>query len=272
MWLCWPEKSKHFFHDMKIVNANSKPALKLDEIHAWLFDLDDPRQNPSVWDKILSEEEVGRSRHYHFEKDRLRFIIRRGILRKLLGLYTGLEPSAIAYKTNSHGKLSLISHPLQFNLSSCQNQCVFAFTMEKEVGVDIEQVRPLSDLPRLLECWVSPEERAGLCAQAPAVQLEAFYHVWTQKEAFIKASGEGLTVSLKNFSVSIYPNEPGRLLSINCGSDDASHWKMASYVPEAGWRVAVCVRAETNLKVLWYKPDPVDFQHIVAYGKSSLSI
>ena len=248
---------------------SNNPAflLKPGEIHVWLFDLDNPYQDSSTWEGHLSEEEASHSKLYRLEQDRLRFIVRRGILRKLLGEYTGLEPSGIAFQTNPYGKLSLPSNPLKFNLSCCQSRVIFAFALEMEIGVDLEQVRPLAELERMVKGWLSPAERAGLLTLAPVSQMNAFFHIWTQKEALLKAHGKGLSMPLQEFSVSNDPNKAGQLYSINCGSDDDSHWRMISHVPEAGWWAAVCVRAEKNLQILWFMQDLVDLQSTVPSWK-----
>ncbi len=257
---------------MKMVSEIPTSLLKPGEVHVWLFNLDHSSQAHPAWERLLSAEEATRSKRFLFDKDRLRFVARRGILRQLLGQYTGLDPAGFNYYTNPYGKLSLTSHPLSFNLSNSQNRTTIVFTLEKDVGVDIEQVRPLPELSRLVEYWFSPEERTGLSALAPAVQVEAFYHIWTQKEAFIKAHGEGLSWPLKDFSVSVDPSKPGRLLSINSGSDETSLWKMATYNHEADWRVAVCVWAEADTEVLWVMPELADFVSSVTSGKTPLSV
>ena len=230
-------------------------ALDVDRVHVWLFDLDNLCQEIPAWERLLSEQETVRSKRYRFERDRLRFITRRGILRQLLGEYTGLEPSAITYHTNPQGKLSLPFQPLKFNLSSCQNRVVFAFVMEKEIGVDLEQVHTFPELGRTAKYWLSPVEQAGLFTLAPEIQMEAFFHIWTQKEAFLKACGEGLSLPLQDFSVSIDPNLPGGLLSSRDDVEQVSAWRMYTHVPVVGWRVAVCVRAETGAEIFWYMPE-----------------
>jgi 4'-phosphopantetheinyl transferase len=86
--------------------------------------------------------------------------------------------------------------------------------------------------------------------------LESYYHVWTQKEAFMKASGEGLTYPLGDFCVSADTHKAGRLLSIK--NEDASHWKMIT-LSEPGWRVAACIQSECSPKVNYYKATIQDF-------------
>jgi 4'-phosphopantetheinyl transferase len=256
---------------MKMVSGDPLFLPKPGEVHIWLFNLDESGQDLSIWEQLLSEDEIGRSEHYRFEQERSRFIARRGILRQLLGHYTGMEPAEVAYHVNPFGKLSLPSHPLQFNLSSCQNRVVFAFALEKEIGVDIEQVHSFPELESMSERWFSSGEQAGLFALGTEMRIEAFFHIWTQKESFLKAHGEGMFLPLQDFTVSVDPNETGSLLSINWRADDASRWKIVSHVPEAGWRVAICVCEKTNLNVFWYMPDLADFLSIVASEKTSLS-
>ncbi len=257
---------------MKTINTTPIFFLKPGDIHVWVINLADPGEGRLAWDQLLSAEETARSMHYKFDKDRLRFIARRGILRQLLARYTGMDPAGINYRTNPYGKLSLPSHPLSFNLSFSLNRVAFGFTLEKDVGVDIEQVRPLPDLFHLVESWFSLEEQVGLSALDPALQVEAFFHTWTQKEAFLKVHGEGMSLPLKDFSVSIDPNKPGRLLSIRGSSEETFHWKIDSHTPEAGWRMAVCVRAKAKPEILWTMAEVADFVSCDTSVKSSLSV
>ncbi len=232
-------------------NVDLAPSLSPGIIIIWLIEIDDQPNDVNSLEKLLSQAETDRSTRYRFEQDRLRFVIRRGILRQLLSRYTGISPVDIEYCINPHGKPSLLHHKLLFSVSHSQDRIAYALSKEKEIGVDIEQVRPMPDLAQLAKTWFSLEECAGLFSVHPSQQLESFYHIWTQKEAFIKALGEGLTYPLKDFSVSADPHHPGRLLSMN--SSDPSQWNMLSSVPEPGWRMAVCVRSNNSLVVKQYK-------------------
>jgi 4'-phosphopantetheinyl transferase len=242
---------------MKPNKIISSFSIQPGEIHVWVFNLEGIDQSKYYWGLTLSEDELDRSKRYVFEKDRLRFTLGRGILRQLLSLYTGIDPAEIKYLTNPYGKLFLPSYSLSFNISKSFDRIAFAFSMEAEIGVDIEQIRPIPDLTSLMEFCFSPEERAELSIQTPAAQLEAFYHVWTQKEAFLKAQGTGLTMSLQDISVSVDPDKPGRLIKFKGG--DASLYQMISHVPEPGCRLAVCVQMKNKQKVKWLMPKLTDF-------------
>jgi len=244
---------------MKITAHSHLFLLAPGDIHVWIFKLDRPRRDYPALINHLSEEEIARSNHYRYNRDRQMFITRRAILRQLLGRYCGLDPAEISYHISPTGKLTLESQPLSFNLSHSGNRMAFAFTLEKQVGVDIEQIRPMPDLIRLVETWFSPQEQASLLDLAPAFQLEAFYHIWTQKEAYLKARGEGLAIPLKDFSVSADPDQPGKLLAVQNPPEDARRWKMTTSIPGSGWRVAVCVRSEADIHAIWYAPEMAEF-------------
>jgi 4'-phosphopantetheinyl transferase len=254
------------------INMNSRLSLKPTEIHAWMFDLDSQHQVSLNWEKLLSEQESERAKGYRFEQGRLRFVTRRGILRLLLGEYTGMEPARIVFQTNPYGKLSLGSNPLKFNLSSRQNRAVYVIALGMEMGVDIERVRPLEEGERIVENWFSPDEQAGFATLTPEMQIDAFFHIWTQKEAFIKAHGEGMSLPLQAFSVCVDPNRPGKVLSIKKGGEQPAAWQMYTYAQFEGWRVAICAQTKTGAEIRWQEPKLAEFISNVTSRKTSPSV
>jgi len=237
-----------------MAGENPTFLLKPDEIQVWYLNLDNPDQKLSTWKGFLSEEEADRANQFHFEHDRRRYIARRGILRQLLGKYTNQDPGEVVYQPNPYGKLSLPSHQLKFNLSSSHNRAVFAFSPGYEVGVDLEKVQSMAEFDRMVKRWFSPSEQAGIFSLAPVLQMDAFFHVWTQKESFVKAHGEGLSMPLEDFSVSFDPNKPGGIVFIKNNLEDVSGWKMFTNIPEEGWRAAVCAETDSDCSVSWEKP------------------
>jgi 4'-phosphopantetheinyl transferase len=251
-----------------------KPASPLHpgEAHLWFFNLELFPPINDNWERLLSEEEITRSKRYIADRDRKRFVARRGILRQLLGRYLGVDPVEVNYQTDVNGKLSLPSCPLSFNLSTCENRVAYVFTLEKDIGVDIEQVHPLPELPLLIKSWFSAEEQGEMAALPSRLQVEAFYHVWTQKEAFIKARGTGLGQPVADFSVSVDPDKPGGLRSINNRPNDLRFWKMTCLKPEEDVHVAVCVRAEKEVESLVNIPRVEDFIPPVSYENPRQSV
>lgn len=223
------------------------------EIHIWVINLDLLEFDSRILETELSEEELSRGRSFKFDRDRSRFFARRTILRQLLARYTGVHPNEIVYKTSPNGKLSLPSARPAFNLSASQNLVVVALTTQEEIGIDLEQVRPMEDLQQMVDLWFSAEERTRFSAIAAQEKLEAFYHAWTQKEAYLKARGLGLTDGMKNFSVRVDPQES---CGLQCNKEeDVLSWKMVCTVPEPGWRLAVYVRMDMEPDIHYFSVD-----------------
>ena len=239
---------------MKPHNATVDDSLKPGEVHVWSFHLDRLNWMNSKRGLFLSGEEVERSKKYKFDVDRLRFLARRSLLRLFLSQYGGMPPEKIIYQVNQHGKLSLPASRISFNLSSSQDWVSYAFALGSEVGVDMEQVRSMPDMLRVAKRCFSLEEQAGLFDLPLQLQAEAFFHIWTQKEAFIKARGVGLAYPLKDFSVSVDPGQPARLLAIKNAPGECRSWKMANAILDGDWRVAVCIRMEGEPQVVWHRP------------------
>jgi phosphopantetheinyl transferase len=99
----------------------------------------------------------------------------------------------------------------------------------------------------------------------PTFALSSDLRTWTQKEALIKALGTGLSLPLKDLSVSIDPRQPGRVLSIENASQESRAWKMTISAFDGSGRVAVCVRSETDQAVSWFKQDLEDFATHMAF-------
>ena len=101
---------------------------------------------------------------------------------------------------------------------------MFAFTHGCEVGIDLEQIRPMNDMKSVARRFFSPEETADLMSIPEEQREHAFFLCWTRKEAFIKASGEGLSFPLDCFRVTLEPGQPARLVHLGHSSEAASEW------------------------------------------------
>ena len=168
--------------------------------------------------KLLSPEERNRAKKYHFERDRVLYIARHGILRTLLGNYIKCEPGQIQFTTNTYGKpyLKHAVHNKQyyFNISCSNGMGVFAFIADQEVGVDIEFVKPVPELSSLVEHYFSAKEKNKF-KNLPTIQRKnLFYEYWTRKEALIKGIGMGLQypidqidLNLQNVQTTIVDNQ-----------------------------------------------------------------
>ena len=152
---------------------------------------------------ILSEQEIKRAEQFYFEKDKNRFIIHRGFLRTILGNYLNIEPYKIKFEYQKLGKPFIDTTPqIFFNSSHSNNIGLFAISKAGDIGVDVEFIRPLTDINLLTKRFFAREEYQLIFSLPEKEGLEKFFEMWTLKEAFLKATGEGIGSGLKDVSVS----------------------------------------------------------------------
>ena len=181
---------------------------------------------------VLSPDERERARRYQFDKDRRRFTITRSVLRFLLGNYLKTTPERVAFNYGEYGKPSL-AEPctgIRFNVSHSEELALIAIAHGREVGVDVEFLRPIADQEQLLAANFSARELAEFRSLPRVWQQAAFFAGWTRKEAYLKARGGGLSVPLDSFAVSLGPHAPASLLEVRSDPLEASRWGMANLV------------------------------------------
>ena len=218
-------------------------ALAADEVHVWRAALDVPEAHAAALVPLLSSDEQHRAGDYCREQLRRAFVVARGRLRALLGRYLGMEPGAVPLVYNLHGRPELPAglHPgrLRFNLSHSGGVVLYAFAWQRQVGVDVEQPGRRIDFESLAGRFFSARESAELAALPADQRRAAFFRCWTRKEAFIKATGRGLSYGLSRFDVSLAPGEPARLLRAE--SDDPRLWSLCDLRAGPGYAAALAV-------------------------------
>jgi 4'-phosphopantetheinyl transferase len=198
--------------------------------------------------ETLAPDECLRAERFHFERDRRRFIVGRGVLRTILGRYLGLEPNHLQFCYGPRGKPALAgisTRPnawLCFNLAHSQNLALYAVTCERELGVDIECIHAIPDAEQIAARYFSAHENAGLRSLPANQKQEAFFNCWTRKEAYIKAIGDGLAQPLAEFDVALAPGEPARLLRIKDNAQAAARWSIQALTPAPGYVAALAVK------------------------------
>jgi 4'-phosphopantetheinyl transferase len=212
------------------------PAPK--EIHVWFADID----NKSEADHhLLSPDERSRADRFRFDRDRDRFAAARATLRLMLALYLGDEPRRYEFAYGEQGKPFLAGGfaacGLEFNVSHAQGLAAYAFACKRRVGVDVEGVRPVADADEIAERFFSAREAEQLGGLRTEEKPGAFFNVWTRKEAFVKAVGEGLSYPLDRFEVSL--GSSGRLVNIEPGSTARGEWSLCELEAPSGFVAAV---------------------------------
>lgn len=158
-------------------------------VHVWVASLDRPFE---AFAALLDEGERARAARFAFERHRRRFIVAHAMLRLVLADLLEADPASLRFTTGPHGKPQLADHALRFNLSHSGERAAVAVASDREVGIDIEVVRPMSQLGSFAALVLAPAELAALARTAGSEQTRAVLSAWTRKEALVKARGDGL--------------------------------------------------------------------------------
>jgi 4'-phosphopantetheinyl transferase len=238
-------------------------TLSHGEVHVWRASLDQPPGVAARLRLTLSEDERGRAARFHFERDRVRFVIARAALRAVLSRYLDVPPGNLRFSYGAHGKPSLSPEfaagpaggRLEFNVSHSHTLALVAVARGRALGVDIERLRADADERRIAERFFSAQEVATLCALPDAQQPRAFFDCWTRKEAYIKARGEGLSFPLEEFDVSLQPDAPAALLRVRGDVREAGRWSLRAMDVEPGYAAALAVEGSGwRLRTLQWEP------------------
>ena len=231
------------------------PDLSGDEIHVWCAGLDELASDLPGFARPLSDSERKRADRFRFDRDRSRFIVRHGLLRMILGRYLNIEAARVAFAYESRGKPMLsaraVTPPFHFNLSHSNGLALIAGTRLAALGVDVERVRFVPEADQIAAKFFSPHEGARLNAIPVEQKMEAFFHCWTRKEAYLKATGEGIADALPRIEVSLTPGQPARLLKINGDALAASHWRLGGLAPAPGFVGALAIKAGSFRLACW---------------------
>lgn len=235
------------------------PALELPpgELHVWRANLERPEAERAQFWAWLSAEERERAGRFRLENGRFHYIVGRGLLRQLLGSYLGVPPHSLRFASGPNGKPHLTDYAqFSFNVAHGQGRLLLGFCREADLGVDIEQIRLPQRADRVAQRFFAPAEYAVFAAAPPEQQAEVFFNCWTRKEAYIKATGEGLACPLHTFEVSLAVGETAVLRSIRGSAELAAAWSLYSLAPYPGYRGAALV-AGRGWQVVCYDGDRV---------------
>ncbi|HEX8905118.1 MAG TPA: 4'-phosphopantetheinyl transferase superfamily protein [Longimicrobiaceae bacterium] len=220
-------------------------ALGGGEVHVWRASLAASAHELARHHAILSDEERSRAERFRFDLHRNRFIAGRAIQRLVLARYLDADPAALTYALAEHGKPALDgSHGgsgLRFNVSNSADGLLIAVARGRELGVDLEAVLPVSDRDAVARRFFSAPENLVYDTIAEHERDLAFFTCWTRKEAYIKALGEGLSMPLDRFDVTLRPGEPAQLLCTRGAAGEAARWTLRELDPGPGWLGALAV-------------------------------
>jgi 4'-phosphopantetheinyl transferase len=228
--------------------------LENDRVHVWAVELDDETFDTSRGQSFLSPDEQARASRFKFERDRRRYIVAHVALRDILAGYLKAVAADLQFIEVQNGKPKLATPfaagGIEFNLSHSHERALVAVAQGREVGVDIEFVKPDFSFDEVAERFFTAREVAALRALPVHLQRQAFFKGWTSKEAFLKAKGTGLSGKLDE--VEIVLDAAGRLRI----DARVPGWSLSELNPGAGYEGAI-VTAGNPLSVSGYRWRPV---------------
>ena len=220
------------------------PPLNNKDVHLWRVDLWARDIIIDGLHSILSEKECGRAKNFKFDNDRVKYVVAHGALRHILADYLNVDPFQLDFYAGPYGKPELVltdSRPLKFNLSHSHEAALIAVTIGREIGVDIEYIKPEFKWQDIAERFFAPGEVQRLRALRPEQQRRGFFDCWTRKEAYIKGKGGGLTIPLQDFEVSLAPDERAALRSHKEDPDEIKRWVLSEIDVGPDYAAAVAV-------------------------------
>lgn len=194
---------------------SEKPDFRLESgvIDIWLCQTESVQGRVSYFSLLLSAEEQTRAQRFKFDIHRERFIISHGFQRSVLAKYLNIAPICIQYQLGDKGKPSLLeascdSQALTFNLSHTEDLTLLAITRNREVGIDVEHMHRKTDWQSISQRFFTKPEQQALFVLEKEHQKDAFFQLWTRKEAYMKVLGSGLSLPPTAFTLTVPPQPP----------------------------------------------------------------
>lgn len=243
------------FQEISLANFPASLDLAQSSVHVWSSSLDLAPERLRQLAETLSVDEQARANRFRFERDRHGFIAGRGILRLLLAQYLNADPAQLQFTYSSRGKPVLAGSDyagISFNVSHSNGLALYAVTNDRPIGIDVEYLRSMQDMEQLAERYFLPSENALIQAFSPEQRHNIFFRLWTCKEAYLKATGEGIT-GLKRVEVSLKPGEEWgeSIVSLNLNNCPAVDWTVLQLSLAPDYAAALAVEG-SDLQVFCY--------------------
>lgn len=226
---------------VKWVLPSQSIALAPGEVHIWRVPLAATPATLESLGSFLDAEESTRANRFLLSEHREHFLLGRAALRVLLGRYLGVSPESVLIVKGPQGKPFLArtssAFPLRFNLSHSHGLAVYGFSLDRELGIDLEKLRSDFASVEIAARYFSRNERKEWSSLSESLRTEGFFNAWTRKEAYVKARGEGLKIPLDSFDVTLTPGVAALLYS-----PDSKDWSLTSFYPAPEFAAAIVVR------------------------------
>ena len=223
-----------------------------DTVHVYAVSLQQPAERVPACALILAPDERERAARFVFERDRRRYTVARWALRMILARYVDVPPGELEFRYGPRGKPALRGPAsLCFNASHSGELAVVGVARGRELGIDIEWVRPVEDALGIAEQFFCEAEHASLRAAQGVDRLATFFRYWTRKEAILKATGEGLGLPLNCVDVG-WPSSPSAVVhpvQVQDASAVTRHFGVLDLSVSDGFNSAIAVEGSPGWRL-----------------------
>jgi 4'-phosphopantetheinyl transferase len=217
------------------------------EIHCWFSFLDDVVGETLLarYGELLTEKERRQQSRFHFERDRLRYLITRALVRTCLSYYAPIAPADWIFAKTAYGRPVIrnrdaIAQSLSFNVSHADGLIALAIARDIPVGIDVEKILVSRACADIALTVLASQEAASLRELSPAERPLRFLEYWTLKESYIKARGLGLSIPLSEFAFRLSGDHEIELRVEPTLKDVASRWHFKQLTVSDEYMFAIC--------------------------------
>jgi len=237
-----------FHYDIKLSGS---------DVHIWLFSLDMKSDLLNTSLLTLSADEQDRAKKFKFDIDRDRYVTGRFFLRQCLSRYLQIPSNVLRFNYGPTGKPALKKEfnedGIEFNLAHSDNLALLAITKAGVIGADIELLRPIPNMVELIKEFSSFEEFKIFQTLPTEYRVDAFFRLWTRKEAFLKATGDGIGHLLRKISMSFSQNEQIDIIKIDGCISDTKMWRLHDLSITGYFGAAIAVKSLKPINVFLYR-------------------
>ena len=214
----------------------------------WRAALDPPVHEVAALTALLSADEHARAARLRARERRRRFVVARGVVRTVLARYLGTDPASLRFEYGPRGKPRLAATSLRFNLSHSHDLAVLAVTHGRELGIDVERIRDTVAVTPLATRFFSPAECAALEALPVDERRPGFFRLWTRKEAYLKATGEGVSRELRAIDVT---GPPDQWAPVRVGDVTDARFRVRDLGPGPAYVTALAMEGDDARVCAW---------------------
>ena len=214
-----------------------------DHVYVWTLPTTASNEILSNFEQLLTADELDHATQIRSLRQRQSFIVTRGTLRSLLGCFLAIEPQELQFDYGPKGKPVLsTAAEVSFNVSHSSEMAAIALTRGCDVGIDLEEIRTLPELEQIVRQFFRSEEAAKIMVLPCGERERAFFACWTRKEAYVKATGSGLSKSPDSFSVTERAEKDGTFDVLEEGAPSSEPWTVQDLCFSPDYAAALAYR------------------------------